>query len=199
VIDKYTRTDPAYQYTISYTVNNGVKNVTITQTTALSAAAKLVRVYRLAAPVDVNVRYTIYTRPYAAVLDSSKYFDVEAQNLMNAGFIPGRHFTVMTKDEAYKFDGNTCITFATEPHFLISQQDNTAKNVSYPESFVKAVRKFVESGGNFLAQCGGLSTYGISPSPDRPFLCTHLSFFRAVRQCHAERTLSFPFVLKFRP
>ena len=159
VIKRFTA-GPAYAYSISYTVNAaGKKIVTITPTTNLTADQLKVRVYRLDENVQVNVRYTLYSRPFAAVLDSSKYFLVEARNLIASGFIPGQHFTVMTKEEAAAFTGDTCVTFATEPHFLVSQEDNHSKNVTYPNSFVSAVRKFIKSGGNFLAQCGGLSTY----------------------------------------
>jgi len=118
-----------------------------------------VRVFRLDEDVLVDVRYTLYARPFAAVLASSKYSMVAASQLIASGFVPGQHFTVMTKEEAAAFTGDTCVTFATESHFLASQEDNSAHNVSYPNSFVSAVRKFVTSGGNFLAQCGGLSTY----------------------------------------
>lgn len=44
----------------------------------------------------------------------------------------------------------TCITAASEPHFHSGDE--------YP-TFTSALRTFVESGGNFLAQCGGISTY----------------------------------------
>jgi hypothetical protein len=154
-------TDPAYTYDISFidNTNNGTKTFLYPTSGTLSTAEKVVRVMRLAQNVTVDVRYTLYTRPYSALLDSSKYFMVEARNLLSAGFLPGTHFVVMTKDEAYKFDGQVCVTYATEPHFLVSQQDNPNNSVSLPNNFVSAVRKFIESGGNFLAQCGGLSTY----------------------------------------
>jgi len=98
VIDRYTQPNPPL-YTVNYTVDSTTKKKIVNIYVVGNVSDARVRVFRLAQDVTVDVRYTLVTRPFAAVLDSSKYFTVEADNLIQAGFVPQQHWTVMTKEE----------------------------------------------------------------------------------------------------
>lgn len=66
----------------------------------------------------------------------------------------GTHFRVMTKEEANSLTADVCVSLCTEPHFEGPFADNAPAS-----SFVAAMHSFVNSGGNFLAECGGIHTY----------------------------------------
>jgi hypothetical protein len=60
----------------------------------------------------------------------------------------------MTKDEANSLTGDVCVSLCTEPHF-----EGPFDLTQPASSFVTAMHQFVQSGGNFLAECGGIRTY----------------------------------------
>jgi len=97
------------------------------------------------------VRYAKLSKPFVAVSDASKAAPVQVAYLESAGFISGQQYRLMSYAEANSISSTTCVSYITEPHF----------EPGYPEaqSFREAMKLFVNSGGNFLAECGGVGTY----------------------------------------
>jgi hypothetical protein len=119
------------------------------------------------------VSHRIDRKPYAAVFDSTGNAKIQLGILEAAGLerelrdtcgdkacplnqtvlTPGAHYRILNKDDAGAIDDKVCLSFASEPHFAGSKEPGGAL------PFVNAARKFVLSGGNFLAQCHGIDTY----------------------------------------
>jgi hypothetical protein len=119
------------------------------------------------------VAHRIDRKPYGAVFDSTgnakillgileaaglerEKFDVcgdSACPLNTTVLTPGAHYRILNKDDAGTIDDKVCLSFASEPHFAAS------KEVGGALPFVMAARKFVLSGGNFLAQCHSIDSY----------------------------------------
>jgi hypothetical protein len=104
------------------------------------------RVYRLTAPaVNVDIRHDMSGfRPKVAILDDGKNTDIHL-TYMTLCSIPNYNYTtglggidLLTK----------CFTFASEPH----------NDASSPAT-IAAIKKFVQYGGNFLAQCRAVEAY----------------------------------------
>src|SRR3989338_5529114 len=135
----------------------------------------------------VPVAYTINRKPYVAVFDSSGMQDVQLNLMAAAGLIrdndlyangttaplgaltpiPKAHYRLMSKNDASTIGSSVCVTMASEPHFhyYASPQESTVYE------FMEAAARFVRSGGNFLAQCGGVFTYEQCDSATSP--CTN--------------------------
>jgi hypothetical protein len=108
------------------------------------------RVYRLtAAAVNADIRFDMaFFKPKVAILDDGKNTDIHL-DYMTICSIPSYNYTtglggidLLTR----------CFTFASEPH----------NDASSPAT-IAAIRRFVEYGGNFLAQCRAVEAYENSP------------------------------------
>jgi hypothetical protein len=108
----------------------------------ITAFGNNVAVYQLTADVVVDIRHELRFRPSLSVnsVNSSIHTDL----LDFAGI---NSYTV-TSD--YNLSSNTCFTLFLEPH-------NGAT------TGVPSARKFIESGGNFLAECLAVDTYENDP------------------------------------
>lgn len=128
----------------------------------------LVSIYRTTESVTADVRMFITTKPFVAVMNSggkytvinfysSSNMQIQVDVLTDAGFIKNRHFRVMSYDEVLNTDAGSyyspvrpelilisCVTILTEPHF--------ESGTTLGPDFTASMRKFVNSGGNFLAQ-----------------------------------------------
>ena len=110
------------------------------------------KVFSLSASVaNVDIRYDLTGfKPKAAILtDGGK----EAIHIgyMTTCKIPVANYTTATGNDMMI----KCFTFASEPH-----NDNTGATV---DATISAIKRFVQSGGNFLAQCAAVENYENSP------------------------------------
>ncbi|HEX8293229.1 MAG TPA: hypothetical protein VF570_15820, partial [Pyrinomonadaceae bacterium] len=109
-----------------------------------------VNVYETTADATVNVRHTLTHRPKVAVFDDGASATIHTNYLNAAGFVSGTHYDIIPAATLVTVNASACFTIGTEPHW-----DGTGG--SDPQ--VNAVRQFVQSGGNFLAECHGILTY----------------------------------------
>ncbi len=103
-----------------------------------------VNVFRTSASVTVDVRYDMLgVKPKGAILDDGGNGNIHIQYMVNAA-IPVQNYHVL-----FSATGLTsqCFTFASEPH-----NDNQG-------AFIDSIKKFVQLGGNFLAQCHAITSY----------------------------------------
>ncbi|HYH87567.1 MAG TPA: hypothetical protein VEX60_19080, partial [Pyrinomonadaceae bacterium] len=123
------------------------------------APANNVAVYQTTADVTTSVRHTLTHRPKIAVFDDGASAIIHTTYLAAAGFISGTHYEVIPAATLVTVNANACYTIGTEPHFGASAP------TSDPQA--NAVRQFVQSGGNFLAECEGVTTYENNPTYGR--------------------------------
>ncbi|HEV3470651.1 MAG TPA: right-handed parallel beta-helix repeat-containing protein [Pyrinomonadaceae bacterium] len=123
------------------------------------ATANGVTVYETTADVTANVRHTITHRPKVAVFNDGGSADIHQRYLTAAGFTAGTHYDIIPAATLITVNATACFTIGTEPHFGASSP------ASDPQ--VNAVRQFVTSGGNFLAECEGVTTYENNPTYGR--------------------------------
>jgi gliding motility-associated-like protein len=114
-----------------------------------------VQLYALQQATSVDVRYVLNQRPVAAILNDGGNAAIHQGYMRRAGISGNDGGSTLRAQENYvtqtaiNLDSQTdCYTFASEPH-----SNNTAGGV------VEAIRRFVERGGNFLAECEAVVTY----------------------------------------
>ncbi|MDO7849749.1 gliding motility-associated C-terminal domain-containing protein [Hymenobacter sp. M29] len=114
-----------------------------------------VQLYALQAATAVEVRYVLNQRPVAAILNDGGNAAIHQGYMQLAGIGGNNGGNTLRAQENYvtqtaiNLDSQLdCYTFASEPH-----STNTAGGV------VEALRRFVERGGNFLAECEAVVTY----------------------------------------
>ncbi len=112
-----------------------------------------VALYRLVEPAQVDVRYTLMQRAFVFVANDGGTADVHTAVLSAAGFVSGEDYSVLDRPTtSTQLNGNLCATIVTEPHYDGLQDANWG-------TVVAAVREFVLSGGNVLAQCKAIESY----------------------------------------
>jgi len=109
-----------------------------------------VNVYETTADATVNVRHTLTHRPKVAVFDDGASATIHTNYLAAAGFISGTHYDVIPAATLVTVNASACFTIGTEPHWDGAGGSDAQAN---------AVRQFIQSGGNFLAECEGVTTY----------------------------------------
>ncbi len=110
------------------------------------------KVFRLSASVaNVDIRYDLtgFT-PKTAILNDGGKQAIHV-SYMTASKIPAANYMVTSGVNLI----NHCYTFATEPH-----NDVTGPLI---DTSIVAIRRFVEYGGNFLAQCRAIENYENNP------------------------------------
>jgi uncharacterized repeat protein (TIGR01451 family) len=129
--------------------------------TAISAWATSnnVAVYETTADVTASVRHTLTHRPKVAVFDDGGSALIHINYLVAAGFTAGTHYDTIPAATLVTVNASACFTIGTEPHWT------EAAPTSDPQ--VNAIRQFVTSGGNFLAECDGVMTYENNPTYGR--------------------------------
>jgi len=107
-----------------------------------------VAVYQLTAPVSVDVRYDLTFTPKIAVNTINSGVHTA---LFDAADIPD--YTVVNVNDTVSppIAANSCYTLLTEPHTDIT-------------TGIANVKAFVQSGGNFLAECRAVLTYENDPA-----------------------------------
>lgn len=118
---------------------------------AAYAPGNNIAVYQTTQDVIVPVRHTLTHRPKVAVFDDGGNASIHTTFLAAAGFIAGTHYDVIPAATLVTVNADACFTIGTEPHW------GATGSASDPQ--VNAVRQFVGSGGNLLAQCEGVTSY----------------------------------------
>ena len=118
--------------------------------TAYNGTGAGVNVYETTADATVNVRHTLTHRPKVAVFDDGASATIHTNYLNAAGFISGTHYDIIPAATLVTVNASACFTLGTEPHWDGGTNSDPQAN---------AVRQFVQSGGNFLAECHGILAY----------------------------------------
>ncbi|MDH3589604.1 MAG: right-handed parallel beta-helix repeat-containing protein, partial [Gammaproteobacteria bacterium] len=108
-----------------------------------------VAVYELTADTAIDIRHYITQRRRAAVFDDGGNAGIHIDILDEAGFTPTTHYEIISVATLSTINSNSCFTSGSEPHFGSATADNETQ----------AIRAFIGSGGNFLAQCEAIETY----------------------------------------
>ncbi|MGV3609896.1 MAG: HYR domain-containing protein [Fluviicola sp.] len=111
----------------------------------ITAYGNNVAVYRAQAAFTAPVRYQLMFKPKIAVFTNGNSQLIHTKALRLAGFSSPAHFDSIPAQNA---NAVSCYTFGCEPHWTNGQ--NAVTNV---------VTSFLNSGGNFFAQCVGISAY----------------------------------------
>ena len=108
-----------------------------------------VAVYTVMSNVTADIRHTLTHKPMVAVFDDGGTQAIQTDILDEAGF-PASHYKVLHAVTLGFIGTTSCFTFASSPHF-------DGGSSAGPQA--SSVREFVDSGGNFLAQCRAVGTY----------------------------------------
>jgi gliding motility-associated-like protein len=110
-----------------------------------------VAVYKLTANISVDVRYTLNQRPKIAIFNNG------GNNLLQSEILDSAKITNYVAINTGLFTGLAeCYTFCSEAHWGGTVADT---------NITRSVRDFVNSGGNFLAECLGIDTYENNQGP----------------------------------
>ena len=116
--------------------------LTATQVITAFANTWKVAVYQLTATITVDVRYTLNQRPKIAVFNNG------GNQLLQTAMLDSAKYPNYVAINSGLFTGLAeCYTFCSESHWAGTVADT---------SITASVRAFVNSGGNFLAQCKGI-------------------------------------------
>lgn len=120
-----------------------------------AAQGTAVQLYALASATTVDVRYVLNQRPVSAILNDGGNAAIHQRYMRLAGISGNDNVAALRAQDNYatqvavNLDSQTdCFTFASEPH-----SNNTAGGG------VEAIGRFVNRGGNFLAECEAVVTY----------------------------------------
>jgi uncharacterized repeat protein (TIGR01451 family) len=130
--------------------------VTAKSTISAWATTNNVAVYETTVDATASVRHTLTHRPKVAVFDDGGSAFIHTAYLAAAGFTAGTHYDTIPAATLVTVNASACFTIGTEPHWTESAPNSNPQ--------VSAIRQFVESGGNFLAECDGIATYENNPS-----------------------------------
>ncbi|MBL4577261.1 MAG: hypothetical protein JKX74_02240, partial [Flavobacteriales bacterium] len=98
---------------------------------------------------SLDVRYTNTQRPKMAVFSNGGNQDIH-QAILDTGGVT--NYIII---DAGAFPGiNECYTFGSEPHWSSGDPPDIADT-----AITNVIKRFVDDGGNFLAQCHGISQY----------------------------------------
>lgn len=120
-----------------------------------------VAVYELMADATIDVRFTLLHKPKVAVFDDGGNAGIHEDLLDEAGFVTPTHYGTILATSLATVNATTCLTIGTEPHWGETPTDPDVTAAA------RAIRDFVEAGGNFLAQCDAIATYENNPSQGR--------------------------------
>ncbi|MDW8239500.1 MAG: tandem-95 repeat protein [Acidobacteriota bacterium] len=110
----------------------------------MTAFGNNVAVYEMTADATIDIRYQLTHKPRIALLNNGGNASIH-QTILDLAGIPNYQIVA----SAASLGTSSCYTLASEAHWL----DLTAT------ATVAAVRQFIQSGGNFFAQCEGVDTY----------------------------------------
>ncbi|KAL6045692.1 Tandem-95 repeat protein [Balamuthia mandrillaris] len=111
-----------------------------------------VKVHELDADTQIDIRHIVAHKPKAFLSDVGGKVDTQVPILQNAGLIEDVHYHIIEEgEEISDLNSNSCYTIMIEPHYEWNENE--------VEAYYQAVRTFVSSGGNFLAECAGIESY----------------------------------------
>ena len=113
----------------------------------ITAYGNNVAVYRANAAFSAPIRYEITWKPKIAVFTNGNSASIHTKALRFAGFTSPAHFDSMPAQNIN--NAGMCYTIGFEPHW----------SGSHNPAVTAAVTTFLNSGGNFLAQCAGIDAY----------------------------------------
>eukprot|EP01087_Luapelamoeba_hula_P020494 TRINITY_DN6_c0_g2_i6.p1 TRINITY_DN6_c0_g2~~TRINITY_DN6_c0_g2_i6.p1 ORF type:complete len:799 (-),score=82.03 TRINITY_DN6_c0_g2_i6:75-2471(-) len=135
-------------------------------TTSGYGKAKSIVVYNLTASATLDVRHLLTHKPYVIVSQLSGliyHYGSFQQLLENSGMRQGsiegdNHWESLSSGQVLAgFDENTCVTLFAEPHIVF---DPSPCDGCYAmPQYRSALTAFVNSGGNFYAQCAAIGSY----------------------------------------
>jgi len=108
-------------------------------------------VYILNEEVSVEVRHNWQMKPRIGVLSGDDKYTIHGDILAASGLIEEYHYFALGVEAQKILDSTSCFTFISNPHDDLEEEPVRAGTVS----------DFTRSGGNFLAQCHGVRTYGM--------------------------------------
>jgi hypothetical protein len=108
-----------------------------------------VAVYELTAATTIDIRHKLLQRRKIGVLNDGNNVAIHRAVLDAAGFVSGTQYVEIPAATLTTVNATSCFTGVSEPHWDSSAIDTQAQ----------AVRTFLVSGGNFLAQCVATLTY----------------------------------------
>ncbi len=119
-----------------------------------------INVYRTTADVDVDVRFDylingVIWKPKVAILDDGGNGPIHEAYMPLAGISNSNGFANWAVETTPAFT-TKCYTLATEPHN--ANTDTSVANAG-TAAVITSIKSFVQSGGNFLAQCHAIWTY----------------------------------------
>ncbi len=117
-------------------------------TTVINNFGNDVQVYELKESKSIEIAHDLTHKPKGAVFDNGNKSSIHMEIYEDAGLTEGTHYDEVSS--ASTINGNSCYTFASEPH---------TKPSDISSAIVSNVLTFVENGGNFLAQCEGVEAY----------------------------------------
>jgi len=151
-----TRVKPSAQAVSSRSFLSGPLVIDVADKTAalaiITSFGNNVNVYELTQNTTVDIKHTLTHKPKAAVLNDGGNVSIHTGIYSRAGLTSGTHYT--TESSASNINGNSCYTFASEPH---SSNITAAK--------VNNVVAFLNSGGNFLGQYEAVKSYTSTTNP----------------------------------
>eukprot|EP01087_Luapelamoeba_hula_P020491 TRINITY_DN6_c0_g2_i3.p1 TRINITY_DN6_c0_g2~~TRINITY_DN6_c0_g2_i3.p1 ORF type:complete len:833 (-),score=104.14 TRINITY_DN6_c0_g2_i3:75-2573(-) len=146
-------------------IANQTRDYNYTSTSAYGMAKSVV-VYNLTASASLDVRHLLAHKPYVIVSQLSGqiyHYGSFQQLLENSGMRQGdiegdNHWQSLSSGEVLAgFDENTCVTLFAEPHIVF---DPSPCDGCYAmPQYRSALTAFVNSGGNFYAQCAAIGSY----------------------------------------
>lgn len=107
-------------------------------------------VYHVEGEATAELRHSWIYRPKIGLLGTENP-DIHRRIFDAAGLVEGQHWDAPGLDVEALLDQDSCYTFISNPHD--SLKDGATRAV--------AAHKFVSAGGNFMAQCHGVRSYGV--------------------------------------
>lgn len=111
------------------------------------AAASKIKIYETEEVTQADIRYTLTHKPYIAVFNDGGNATIHENNLLLAGITSSRYQRI---NAGTPIDTLSCFTMASEPHWATSTYN------SNDSMRLNNLKFFLETGGNFLAQCAAV-------------------------------------------
>jgi Secretion system C-terminal sorting domain len=113
------------------------------------AAAEKVNVYYAYNSFSADIRYTVSHKPKIVIYDDGGNADIHEDILLAAGFT-STYYSIIGSGTV--IDSINCYTIASTPHW------DAGTYSSSDSARLLNLKSFLRSGGNFLAQCHGITT-----------------------------------------
>jgi hypothetical protein len=137
---------------------------------AAQTVANRVNVYKLETAQNIDIRYTLDHKPLIGIYDDGGNADIHAEILEEAAFNTS-YYSVL--ESGVVIDSTSCYTFSSTPHWAVSNYTGTVK------LRLDNLASFLNSGGNFFAQCEGIDA--IENYPNQRYQ-TYNGFVTSVNQ-----------------